>query len=86
MPAVLGRKKCRQSRVGRYAGNFGLEKKMSANSGQKKMPVISDRNKMLANSSRKKMSASLDRKKMPVFLGGKQLPEKRQLPVDLEDC
>ena len=78
MQAVWGRKKCRQSRAGRYAGKFGPEKKM---------PVISGRNKMSANSSREKNVGKFGpKKKMPVFLGGKKLPEKRQLPVNLEDC
>ena len=59
---ISKKKKRRQSRVRRCAGNFRSEnmpaisgrKKMSANSGRKKMPVISDRNKMSANSSRRK--------------------------------
>ena len=63
MPAISGRKICRQFRVGKYAGNFGSED-MPAISGRKKMPAKSDRNKMLAN---------LGRKKMPVFSGGDKI-------------
>ena len=77
MPAISGRKICRQFRVGRYASNFGLEN-MPAFSGRKK--------KMPAMSNRKKMSANSGRKKMPFFRAGIKLPENWQLPENLQVC
>ena len=94
MPAVSGRKKCRQSRVGRYAGNFGSEN-MPAISGRKKnvgkfgpdknaSNIGSEQN--VGNFEPEKNAGKFGPKKMPMFLGGKKLPEKRQLPTNLEDC
>ena len=73
MPAISGRKICRQFPVGRNAGDFGL----------KKMPAKSDRNKMLANSGRKKIPASSGRKKRPVFSGGDKIAGKPAIAGEL---
>ena len=82
MPAISGRKICRQFRVGKYAGDFGSED-MPAISGKKKMPAKSDRNKMLANLGRKKIPASSGRKKMPVFSGGDKIAGKPAIAGEL---
>ena len=91
MPAISGRKICRQFQDGKYAGNFGTED-MPAISGrkicrrfrvEKKIPAKSDRNKMSANSGRKKIPASLGRKKMPVFSGGDKIAGKPAIAGEL---
>ena len=79
--ATSCRKKFRQSRVGRYAGNFGPEKNVGK-FGPEKMPVISDRNKMSANSSWKKCRQVWAEKKMAGVFGRGKLPQKRQLPAN----
>ena len=86
MPAVSGRKKCRQSRVGRYAGNFGPEKNAGKFGPEKNASNIgSEQN--VGKFEPEKMPASLGRKKKcRCFWAGKKLPEKRQLPANLEDC
>ena len=77
MPAVSGRKKCRQSRVGRYAGNFGPEKNAS-NIGSEQNGGKFEPEKNAGKFGPKK--------KCRCFWAGKKLPEKRQLPANLEDC
>ena len=102
MPATLGWKLCRQFRVGKYAGNFGLKimpaisgrkiclqflvGKYAGNFGSENMPAISGR-KINANSGRKKIPVSLGRKKKcRCFREGIKLPENQQLPENLQVC
>ena len=100
MPATLGWKLCRQFRVGKYAGNFGLEI-MPAISGRKICLQFllgkyagnfgsENSRRFWVEKSMPAMSVNSGRKKIPVSLGRKKkcwcFREGIKLPENLQVC
>ena len=71
MPAISGRKICRQFRVGNYAGDFGPEDMQAISSED--MPTISGRKKCRQCRIGTKCRQIRTEKKMPVFSGGDKI-------------
>ena len=92
MPAISGRKICRQFRDGRYAGNFGSDicrrfrvGRYAGNFGSEDMPAISGRKKKCRQSRiGTKCQQIRAGKKCRCFRAGIKLPENQQLPENLQ--